>query len=174
MLVVTSPVSSHSHILRSIALYSSWASRGQQKPIPVLVDLSSVKSPAETCIEEALSQHGLDAPTIQQARRERLTFLFLVSGFETCGVPTNIYMRNKMYEWPGAKAIFTISPECKNISPCLKYYFIPCSERSLQALDEDAFQIIEAPKVDLALSSSNISISLWFIMLIYIKFLYKI
>lgn len=140
LLLCTNTPSSASRLMDSIAV-QSWAT-SNHTAVPVFINLTAVTSPASTCIEETLLQHGLDLPTVLQAREERLSFFFLVTGFEDCGVFTNIFMRNHMYEWPGVKAIFSISQECQRNAPCINYYFLPCSRRSVHVQDSEAFEVI--------------------------------
>lgn len=129
VLVISTPPPSAEHYLNCIAL-QAWEDCNHAV-MPIFINLAQIDSPEEGCIEKSLMKQGLDQLSISQAHTERASFILLVSGFEACGAPTNMFMRNKMHEWPG-KVVFTVSPSLKQRAPCMEYYFMPCSERSLQ------------------------------------------
>lgn len=148
LLLCSSPHSSNP-LLSQIAVIS-WE-KSSHSVVPVFINLVDIPSPSQGCVETALgNMYGLDADTIAQARQERSSFILLVSGFEQCATPTNLFIRNKMHEWPGVKVVFTISEECKQQTPCLELYFTPSSPTSPQIPDAGALSIINNTDVGMA------------------------
>lgn len=96
LLLCTQPTHVKLHFT-SLAL-SAWET---DHTIPVFVDLASIDDPVEDCVEKSLIKQGLTLAAIKQAKVERRSFLFLVSGFEESGICTNLYMQSEMFTWPG-------------------------------------------------------------------------
>jgi hypothetical protein len=126
VLLLQAPEGAGKSILSKYLAAIAWH---QKHWIPVFVALDFTRSSPlhDHLVEEALIIHGLDSPTITQAR-EMHRFFIVVEGFDLCHVQTNMYVRHKLQSWPG-KAVFTCRTAYLARCPYAFFYFMPETEK---------------------------------------------
>lgn len=88
----------------------SWKNWKDGERVPLRVDLPSLQKPYQTAIEEVLARNGFKLEQLPYLKAN-YRFLFIFDAFDEIPGLNNLYMSNRLYEWPGSKLVITCRGE---------------------------------------------------------------
>ncbi len=113
--------------------------------VPLFISLPRLLKPRQTLIEETFAQHNIPLDTVDLLKKTH-TFLLVLDAYDEAHLQTNLYVDNRLDQWPGKIIISCRTSYLTNIPNYLQYFVPFIGEKSQAALFREIHMAPFSPK----------------------------